>query len=291
MFAFSSHPGHPQGHALGTNGVAPRIAAALAFGGALLVNGLANRLPLGGRTTGELSALYPNLFVPAGVTFAIWGVIYLLVGAWCIVQFLPSGAPLGRRLAPAFATSSVLNAGWLFAWHHQLVTLSLVVMAALLVSLLVLNHKLLRPIPDPTHTAALHLARATFGIYLGWVLVATLVNATVFGVHIGWGGAPLTPALWAALLTMVGAGVAIFTFRSLANPWVAASVVWAFAGIALARRDEAPLVAWTAVGMLVLVAALALRTARSHSIGRRPSLRSKPDRPETPAPPGTNAPR
>ncbi len=29
--------------------------------------------------TGELSDRYPNLFVPAGFTFAIWGLIYLLL--------------------------------------------------------------------------------------------------------------------------------------------------------------------------------------------------------------------
>jgi hypothetical protein len=41
------------------------------FIGMLVVNGLANGLPINGRTTGELSAMFPNLFVPAGITFSI----------------------------------------------------------------------------------------------------------------------------------------------------------------------------------------------------------------------------
>jgi len=28
-------------------------------------------------STGDLSDLYPNLFTPAGLTFSIWGLIYL----------------------------------------------------------------------------------------------------------------------------------------------------------------------------------------------------------------------
>lgn len=43
----------------------------------LLVNWLANALPLNGKETGQLSDQYPILTVPAGYAFAIWGLIYL----------------------------------------------------------------------------------------------------------------------------------------------------------------------------------------------------------------------
>ena len=51
------------------------------LGGAavLTVNTLANTLPINGLNTGEVSRFYPNLFVPAGFTFSIWSVIYLLM--------------------------------------------------------------------------------------------------------------------------------------------------------------------------------------------------------------------
>jgi hypothetical protein len=44
----------------------------------IIINSLANILPIGGKYTGELSDNIQNLFVPAGITFAIWGVIYVL---------------------------------------------------------------------------------------------------------------------------------------------------------------------------------------------------------------------
>lgn len=43
------------------------------FAGMVVMNYLANALPLNGKTTGELSDAWPNLFVPAGLTFSIWG--------------------------------------------------------------------------------------------------------------------------------------------------------------------------------------------------------------------------
>ena len=234
----------------------PHGFAAVTLVGALVVNFLANRLPLGGRTTGELSALYPNLFVPAGLTFSIWGVIYLLVGAWAVVQFLPSRAHLGMRIAAAFAASSVLNAAWLLAWHDTRVALSVGIMLALLAVLLYLN-VLLRDAEAPVPL----LPRAAFGVYLGWVLVATLVNVTAFLVSVGWEGGGVSPASWAAVLVVVGTGVAVATMRQLRAPFPGLAVAWAFAGIALNRWTDAPVVAWTAVAMILVVAAATLATA------------------------------
>lgn len=234
----------------------PHGFAALALVGALVVNYLANRLPLGGRTTGELSALYPNLFVPAGITFSIWGVIYLLVGAWTVVQFFPSRASLGMRIAPAFAASSVLNAAWLVAWHDTRVGLSVGIMLGLLAVLLYIN-VLLRDAEPPVPL----LPRLAFGIYLGWVLVATLVNVTAFLVSVGWEGGGVSPANWASILVVVGTGVAVVTMRRLRTPFPGLAVGWAFAGIALNRWNDAPVVAWTAVVMILVVAAATLVTS------------------------------
>ncbi len=47
--------------------------------GVITINILANALPIAGKNTGELSDLYPSLFILAGFTFSIWGIIYLLL--------------------------------------------------------------------------------------------------------------------------------------------------------------------------------------------------------------------
>ncbi|TVR65022.1 MAG: hypothetical protein EA422_05190, partial [Gemmatimonadales bacterium] len=155
-----------------------RITAALFLLVTLVVNWLANSLPLGGRTTGELAAEYPNLFVPAGVTFSIWGVIYLGLMTWAVMQFVPGRREVGRMLAPGFALTSVLNAGWLFAWHYGQVEISVVIMAALLVTLLGLNARLGGWAPERLRGPAPESARFAFGVYLGWISVAFIANVT-----------------------------------------------------------------------------------------------------------------
>jgi hypothetical protein len=47
-------------------------------------NALANILPVNGVSTGQVSDAYQNLFTPAGLTFSIWGLIYLLVAGYVL---------------------------------------------------------------------------------------------------------------------------------------------------------------------------------------------------------------
>jgi len=258
-----------------------RLAAALALLLALVLNGLANRLPLGGRTTGELSDLYANLLVPAGATFSIWGVIYLLAIAWAGVQFLSSAAALGRHIALLFALSSVLNATWLLVWHYERPVVSVLVMGALLITLVGIHDRIDRfessHAPGqggrhPGHTGgAIALARATFGIYLGWILVATVVNVTVALVALGWGGnvggLAVSEAFWAMVLALVGAGIAIATLVRFRNPWIGLAVVWGLGGIALGRWEAHPAIAWTAICGMAAVGLAAIIQWRARGPG------------------------
>ena len=113
----------------------------------LVINYLSNSLPLNGKTPGELSDLYPNYFVPAGLTFSIWGVIYTWLIVWVGYQiaalFSESVArkmePVIEKSNPWFIISCLLNILWLFAWHWQILWLSVIVMTALLLTLIKLN--------------------------------------------------------------------------------------------------------------------------------------------------------
>ena len=64
-----------------------RILSVLFYGLMVLVNFLANSLLINGRSTGDISGSYPNLFSPAGITFSIWGLIYLSLAAYLVYQF------------------------------------------------------------------------------------------------------------------------------------------------------------------------------------------------------------
>src|SRR5699024_1050869 len=64
-----------------------KILVTISYIGMIAVNALANLLPLNGRTTGEVSDAYSNLFAPAGFTFSIWGVIYVLLAGFVVYQW------------------------------------------------------------------------------------------------------------------------------------------------------------------------------------------------------------
>ena len=91
----------------------------IAFVLVIIMNYLANALPINDKTTGELSAEYPNLFVPAGITFSIWGIIYLLLAVFIVMQFMDANKELVSAIGWAFVLSSIFNAAWIVAWHYQ----------------------------------------------------------------------------------------------------------------------------------------------------------------------------
>lgn len=221
------------------------------FSGMIVMNYLATALPLGGKTTGELSDAYPNLFVPAGVTFSIWGVIYLLLAGFCVVQFFQKGAPVAESIGWLFAVSCLLNGLWIIAWHYEKVPLSLLVMAGLLVTLILINLKLI--------DMPLGLIKAAFGIYLGWICIATIANVTALLVRWNWGGFGLSQEVWTIVMIAVGAAIVSAAIVKLANPFLGLAVVWAFAGIILKRsQDYASIVLTAALGIL-FVAAVTIR--------------------------------
>ena len=118
------------------------------FLGTVVVNALAVTLPLNYKTTQQLSDQYPNLFVPAGLTFSIWGIIYILLAILVIYQLIvtfrkdESGLNPFKKIGYLFFVSSILNIGWIFSWHYEIVSLSLLIMLLLLGCLLAIYLKL-----------------------------------------------------------------------------------------------------------------------------------------------------
>jgi hypothetical protein len=213
------------------------------------VNYLANALPINGKTTGALSDQYANLFVPAGLTFAIWGLIYLLLIVFVIIQFLPQFQS-SVTTNYLFVLTCAFNISWIIAWHYEKMALSLIIMLGLLVTLTVMNLSLSQ------EKQQLH--RLIFGVYLGWILIATVANATAGLVSMQWNGFGISQVTWTLMLIGVGALIAGFAMFRLNNPYLAISVAWAFLGIVIKRTADQPnIVLGAKVGMvLVLVACI-----------------------------------
>ena len=128
---------------------ATSIIVAITFILMVSVNTLANILPIAGITTGAVSDSFPNLFAPAGITFSIWGVIYLLLALYTLYQLglfqkkQATDKALLTRLGNIFAFSSLINSIWIFCWHYKLIFFSLILMLFILLSLISI-HLILR---------------------------------------------------------------------------------------------------------------------------------------------------
>lgn len=231
----------------------------------LLVNTLAVTLPLNGYTPGAISALFPNLFVPAGFTFSIWSVIYLLLIGYVMRSFMLLGArqPAGKTVlvqrmqqtAPFFMATCLLNAAWLLAWHYLQIGLSLCIMVLLLLTLLALYVRVLQYSASLTGFDRL-LLHTSFVVYLGWISVATIANTTAFLVHLEWNGWGIDAAYWSTLLLLVALSLVVFMSYFRHEMAFAAVVAWAAFGIYMAQFANAPLVGYMA--MAVSVASLLL---------------------------------
>jgi hypothetical protein len=217
----------------------------LLVAGMLVMNYLANALPLNNKTTGELSDAFPNLFVPAGLTFSIWGVIYLLLIAYCVIQFTGSNQSVISDIGWLFGISCVMNVLWILCWHYGLLPLSLLVMTGLLVTLIMINLRITN--------LPFGIIKASFGIYLGWICIATIANVTALLVNYGWNGFGISEEIWTIVMISAGTIIVALTIYRLINPFVGLSVIWAFTGIILKRHEDYRSIVIAAVIAIIIV--------------------------------------
>ncbi|MDW7656368.1 MAG: tryptophan-rich sensory protein [Bacillota bacterium] len=205
----------------------------------IAVNAMANILPINNLTTGAISDDYfPNLFAPAGLTFSIWGLIYLLLAAFTVFQFFqPGNDAAAKRLKFVqllFVISSIANAAWIFCWHYLLLPVSLVLMLVILVSLAVINHRMAKE----KHAAnEWLLLRLPFSIYFGWITVATVANVTALLVDIEWNRLGLSEPFWTVVILIIATAIALAVIGKNRDWAYGAVVVWAYAGILIKHLE------------------------------------------------------
>lgn len=234
----------------------------------ITVNALANIIPIGGRNTGELSDAIPNLFVPAGLTFAIWGVIYFLLSLFSLYQIRDvfkteeTDMPYLDKISYYFIIGNLANFAWIFFWHYVLIPLSLVMMLILLICLLQIYRRLdIGGAEVPRwEKIAVHVP---FSVYLGWISVATVANITAVlisagvadGVAVvaGGTGPNLIAEIWTILVILV---VVIITYAMILlkkDTAYSLVIVWALFGIWYKQSTLNLTIAITALIALIVI--------------------------------------
>jgi hypothetical protein len=223
----------------------------------IVINILANALPINGLNTGQISDSFNVYFVPAGYVFSIWGIIYIGLIAYAIFQALPSQKNNPRLQATGWwvVLGGLANSLWIFLWHYQQFVGTLAAMLVLLASLIAVYLRL--GIGQMKVSAAETWAvRIPFSIYLGWITVATIANVTDVLDYTGWKQFGLQDAAWMVIVlgaVVVISGLMSFLRRDLAY---AAVILWALAGIGAKFPQEGIVTVATWVTFALVTASL-----------------------------------
>lgn len=205
----------------------------LGFLAMIAANWAANGLPINGYTTGEISALYPNAFVPAGFTFSIWGLIYLALLLMLLFSTSYLEGPhssLLKNALPLFLLTCVLNISWIVAWHYLQTLLSVVIMVFFLGTLGLLSAKI--GIGLPMGNSRLKwVLHVPISIYFGWITVASLANVTALLVSMGWDGYGMADESWAMILMVIAIAFALIMLQWRKDAFYALVIIWALFGI------------------------------------------------------------
>ena len=208
---------------------------------------------------GALSAEATRI-APAGPAFSIWSVIYLGLLAYTVWQWLPSAATSRRTRSTGWlaALSMVLNAGWLLVTQRGWIWVSVVVILALAVTLGLLVRRLATA--PVTGWLERVVVDGTFGLYLGWVAVATCANVTAALVSSGVDPGAAVSDVLAVVVLAVAAALGVLFARTLGGRYaVALAMAWGLGWIVVGRLSGAPLSGVTADA--AAVAALVVLTA------------------------------
>ncbi|MCJ7734498.1 MAG: hypothetical protein MUP11_08110, partial [Anaerolineales bacterium] len=144
---------------------------------------------------------------------------------------------------------SLANSIWIFLWHYEIFSLTLLAMITILTTLLVINRYLAQ-----SESSTKWLVKLPFSIYLGWISVATIANVSQFLYYFNWSGWGIDATVWAALMLAVATLLGILmAWRENDLPY-ALVLIWAFIGITVSQAGAAVVItaAWTGVAVLAL---------------------------------------
>jgi hypothetical protein len=226
-----------------TNSKVIPILSALSFILMVTVNALANILPINGNSSGEVSDAYPNLFAPAGLTFAIWGLIYLLLIGYIlyendIIKDKSRQSPEStRRIGQYFIISSLANSVWIFSWHYRQLPLSLILISVILLSLIAIHLELQKLVLTTKQKFFLKLP---FSIYFGWLTVATIANVTTLLASLHFKGFGIPEPYWMVVVLLVSLAITGTVVLKSKDAAYGAVIVWAYAGILNKHLSTAP---------------------------------------------------
>lgn len=211
---------------------------------------------------------------PASTAFSIWSVIYIGLVAYAIWQLTPSARDSERQraLRPWAMLSALLNALWLGMVQWEMILGSVLVIVVLLAVLIRIMFVL--GFARPRNWIDLVVSDGTFGLYFGWVLLATVANTYAWLAAAGVEAFEdeVTGIVGIVVAAAIAVLAAVFSRGRIAP---ALATAWGLSWVAVARTEgvfEDEALVWTAgiAAAVVLVVAIVVRILEERRNGSRP---------------------
>jgi len=229
-----------------------KILIVVSFVFMLAVNILANALPINKVTSLAVAGAYPNLFVPAPVTFLIWVVIYGLLFLFVLYAlgiFRGSNPQLLKSIGALFVISNIFNAGWIFAWHYHVIWLAMVLVTGIFLCLGAISGRIAKVMPA---TKEKWLVRLPFSIYFGCILITLIGNIIVLLVSLGLNGLNTAASIWVIVILAALAAIGLITIIRNKDAAYGLVFIWAYTGI-LVKHLSADGFAGQYLGVIIAV--------------------------------------
>lgn len=234
-----------------------QILNGIALVSVLVINYLAATGAINGKTVGEVSARYQNLFTPADYAFSIWTLIYIALFFFVIYQGL---GLFSKKLENGYASkigwwfviSCIANCAWILTWMFGYTGFSVLIMLVLLVSLIQIIFKTNMEM-ELLPFKKIALVWWPFCLYSGWISVALIANTAAWLTKIDWDGFGVSETIWAAIMIAVAGilNIAITWARNMREFGFVG--VWALIAIVVANWEENDIVVYSAIIMSALI--------------------------------------
>ena len=203
----------------------------------LIVNALGALGFINGLSQKDISDKYLTLITPAPTTFSIWSVIYILLAISIVLMIFKSEDRYYKtaieKTSGLFIFSCVLNIAWIVFFSYLQLLLSTVFILLFSVTLALICTRLLE-IGDKKH----FLLPLTFGLYGGWVFIASVVNIAATLVKWDWNGFGLSPEVLASGTLIVAILMVFYVTSQIHNAVFPLPIAWAYFGINMFLRSS-----------------------------------------------------
>ncbi|MEX0883495.1 MAG: hypothetical protein WDZ72_08490 [Cyclobacteriaceae bacterium] len=191
-------------------------------------------------SVGEISRDYATLITPAAYAFSIWGLIYFLLILFVIFQgygYFKNSTE--NSLSPSgiwFFLANISNALWIFAWTGEHLLISVLVILFLLFTLIRLTILLKLEIWDAP-IRVIVFVWWPICIYTGWIILATVLNISVWLESIGLLEGTWSHEGWAVSVIVLATLLYSFLIRERNMREAAMVGIWGFIAIAVSQWD------------------------------------------------------